>query len=319
MEAPEKIPDHDQLMWLGDRLIGNRLMEDIHGYIHNTDTYIGMHSCDFFELNIVTSGHGYHYFENGTIEVVTGAVFMVPPHTNHGYWTDSKLSVFHALIRSSFFDRYDRELSNMPGYTMLCEIEPYLHNEFSTPITIQLHREVHSEIMEDIGCLIKLDQSKYRGREVMKNARLLFLIGQLSSFVATRWHKPDNSSNDEYSVVIARSMEYIRTHSHNKLMIEDLAEREHMSRSSYVRHFKQISGSTPSNFILECRMAHARKLLCYSDLPIISISLECGFFDSSHLIRLFSQSEGMPPSDYRLMYRKHTDYSQCTLCRKPTA
>jgi AraC-like DNA-binding protein len=40
-----------------------------------------------------------------------------------------------------------------------------------------------------------------------------------------------------------------------------------------------------------------------SDSPIADIALDCGLADQSHLTRLFSRSEGLPPGAWRRMLR----------------
>ena len=45
----------------------------------------------------------------------------------------------------------------------------------------------------------------------------------------------------------------------------------------------------------------ARDFLFYSDLPILSVALACGFSSQSSFSRAFQRIMGMPPSDFRTL------------------
>ena len=53
------------------------------------------------------------------------------------------------------------------------------------------------------------------------------------------------------------------------------------------------------NYILECRLNMARKLLRYSPLPVLEIASMVGFEDHNNFYRIFEKQESMSPSKYR--------------------
>jgi len=115
-------------------------------------------------------------------------------------------------------------------------------------------------------------------------------------------------------MLIARSMEYIRINFSKKLVIDELAAKVNMSRSAYLRHFRKVSGKSPASFIALCRVAYAKKLLCYTKKQISFIAQECGFYDSSHFVRVFKSVEGINPSQFRTIYKGKVVYPLCSLC-----
>ena len=75
------------------------------------DYSIQMHSHEFIEINIVTSGTGCHIIENTQINVKVGDTFVIPAGTMHGYkGKETGLCVLHILLHEEF-KKYAEELS----------------------------------------------------------------------------------------------------------------------------------------------------------------------------------------------------------------
>lgn len=83
------------------------------------------------------------------------------------------------------------------------------------------------------------------------------------------------------------------------LQIDTIAGILCMSRSTFARRIKEITGSSPSAFILQLRLDHACKLLRETNLSISEISLSCGFDDMSYFSRVFKQNFDITPSQFR--------------------
>ena len=80
------------------------------------------------------------------------------------------------------------------------------------------------------------------------------------------------------------------------------AERLSVSYVHFRRLFRQVTGWSPGQYLLECRLRHAEKLLMTSRLRISEISSECGFEDEFHFSRIFKKHRAMSPSRLRTLY-----------------
>jgi AraC family transcriptional regulator len=81
--------------------------------------------------------------------------------------------------------------------------------------------------------------------------------------------------------------------------LSELAALCGLSRSYFVRAFKQITGMPPHRWLLAQRVKRAKELLRGSKLPIVEIAVACGFADQSHLTRVFSRALGISPAAWR--------------------
>ncbi|MBO0719928.1 MAG: helix-turn-helix transcriptional regulator [Blastocatellia bacterium] len=89
------------------------------------------------------------------------------------------------------------------------------------------------------------------------------------------------------------------------LSIQMLAEQIGMGTHRFTREFKNATGRTPYQFIMELRIEKARALLEKTNLPLAEIALELGFASQSHFTAVFRQHVNTTPRTYRALFRSH--------------
>jgi len=99
------------------------------------------------------------------------------------------------------------------------------------------------------------------------------------------------------SVVIDRSIEYIRDNLEEPLSLEALAHASGYSKSYFLRQFKKRTGQTPHAFVMQQRVERAKELLARG-LPIASSAFDAGFADQAHLTRRFKRLVGVTPGEF---------------------
>ena len=83
------------------------------------------------------------------------------------------------------------------------------------------------------------------------------------------------------------------------LKLKDYAQLCHMSLSTFKKSFNQYYQTTPAAWLQQRKLQHAVHLVLHGDLSISEISLECGFEDASHFIRVFKQAHQLTPLQFR--------------------
>ena len=78
-----------------------------------------------------------------------------------------------------------------------------------------------------------------------------------------------------------------------------LAKRAHMSKSHFIRCFREAFGQTPALYVMEKRVAAAAKRLRLSDCGIDRIAHELGFANRFYFTRVFTRLMGISPASYR--------------------
>lgn len=101
----------------------------------------------------------------------------------------------------------------------------------------------------------------------------------------------------------ARAKEMLRSRLDGAISIGEIAQACCLSRSYFIRAFKETTGRTPLQWLLAERLSLARGLLLDSDLSLTEVAISCGFADQSHFTRVFARSEGQPPGNWRRQMR----------------
>lgn len=85
--------------------------------------------------------------------------------------------------------------------------------------------------------------------------------------------------------------------------LDSLAERALMSRRTFTRHFRQLTGTTVGQWLLSQRLAMAQRLLETSNQSIDSIAAAAGFGSAVSLRQHFAEQFRTSPSAYRREFR----------------
>jgi len=100
-----------------------------------------------------------------------------------------------------------------------------------------------------------------------------------------------------------RAKEILQISTGGELSIAEVAAECGLSRSYFIKAFKETTGKTPHRWHLDHRIERVKELLAGNTLPIAEIAVICGFADQSHLTRVFTSTIGMPPGAWRREYR----------------
>ncbi|NGZ84033.1 GlxA family transcriptional regulator [Duganella aceris] len=102
---------------------------------------------------------------------------------------------------------------------------------------------------------------------------------------------------------LARVLEWVTQHLEQSHSLASLAERAAMSRRNFTRHFRQATGTSFKQWILNQRLAQAQRLLESSDAPIELVAQQAGFGTGLSLRQHFRAALAISPSLYRKQFR----------------
>jgi len=93
--------------------------------------------------------------------------------------------------------------------------------------------------------------------------------------------------------------DYVKTHLHQSLTIEKVAQQMYMSPSQFTRYVRRETGRSFVELLTECRIEETKRLLRETDWSIAAISRDVGFRSSTYFITLFGKHVGCSPGEYR--------------------
>jgi transcriptional regulator GlxA family with amidase domain len=138
---------------------------------------------------------------------------------------------------------------------------------------------------------------QHRDRTASAVAVRAYLLSLLVLLYRRTLHAPAPAAPVESALsAVAAHME---THYGERLHLEELAERAHLSPRQFVTRFKRAYGETPARHLTRLRIAAAQELLRSAPRTIADIASEVGYESLSHFYRTFLRFTGMSPGRYR--------------------
>ncbi len=105
--------------------------------------------------------------------------------------------------------------------------------------------------------------------------------------------------NETSKEVIRQAVEYMKQHYHEAISLESVADRYFLNRSYFSRIFKQYTGETFTDCLIEIRMTEAKKLLLNGNNKVYEISQMVGYSSEKYFFRIFKQYTGKSPAEYQ--------------------
>lgn len=86
---------------------------------------------------------------------------------------------------------------------------------------------------------------------------------------------------------------------HTGRSIQDLLAGSELSYRQLARHFTRVTGESPKDFQMRCRLAEADHLLTQVGLSVTQVAMELGFPSSQHFSRIYRKRKGASPGQFR--------------------
>lgn len=104
--------------------------------------------------------------------------------------------------------------------------------------------------------------------------------------------------------VVKKVIKYIQTNCSDHITLAELSDVAGMTPNYFCRFFKKITGCSPIEYLISCRMELAAYQLRDDGLSITDVAFNCGFGDVSHFINTFRERNGVTPLKYRENLKK---------------
>ena len=269
----------EKVYWRSEEFFTRERGQQVHVYLHADYRYT-MHAHQFYEINIITAGEGEHRIEGACLPVGTGDVFVIPPEIRHCYEGRGRVDVYHVLLAPAFLQKYRDELSSLPGFSALFDIEPYLRGAAGKRCNLHLG----AAELQSIGEVLREIEAAQREEEFAHQALLtLPLVSRLCLLFSGKMHAPHAPGGRDAELL--RILEFIRESLGEKLTLSRIAVFGNMSRATLTRLFRAALQCSPMEYVLSCRVARAKELLGEGKYSKTEIAQLCGFYDVAHMNR----------------------------------
>ena len=98
---------------------------------------------------------------------------------------------------------------------------------------------------------------------------------------------------------LEHATEIMEAHVGRRICLSAVARECGLTVSHFARAFRVSTGVAPSQWLLDRRIAMAKRLLSTTPKKLSEIALDCGFTDQSHFTRVFGRRVGVSPGRWR--------------------
>lgn len=177
---------------------------------------------------------------------------------------------------------------------------PFLNHELEFPFRLLPGHAAYPRVVDLFDKILKAGLEKEEGWYMTCKLRLL----ELFAFMAGQGllvppGRPASSSDLRKIAHYKTIAGYIEEHFDEPVTLGQLSEVIPCSPNYLCRFFKEIAGLSPIQYLINCRLERASTLLANTSIPILQVSLDCGFENVSYFIRKFKESKGCTPKEFR--------------------
>ncbi|NNU60769.1 AraC family transcriptional regulator [Brucellaceae bacterium VT-16-1752] len=220
-----------------------------------------------------------------TANVPVGSLELIPDQADlFARWRTPKENIL-----SCFGSDRLRNLAGVEFETDEFELRPLSPGRIDKT-ALALARLMREEILRgnDSSNLLYLDS--------LNVALWLHLLRNHSSIRKTTY----NSLAGGFSARAWRTVDdYMRSHLADTIPIETLASLARLSVSHFSRAFRQTTGKSPHQYLIDLRVERAELLIRADDLPLAEIWRICGFGSQSHMTSLIRERLHTTPTKIR--------------------
>ena len=227
-----------------------------------------------------------------------GDVLIIPPGSLHAYMPPKEGERIVLLIDYGL-------LRPVEGMDMLMQsLSPaLLISSTAYPLLLEKVQEIMQRVIAEY------DQNSPFA-EAMILSCLMELMAVLGRAGVYRASHTDSFPGDQRQEMVARFMKvcsFITEHMTENLTTEELAQVAGFSKFYFSRLFKEFTGLTCHDYLINQRIIAAEQLLKQADLSITDIAMSTGFSSPSGFTRTFKQQKGITPMEYRSLMQKGGD------------
>jgi AraC-like DNA-binding protein len=266
---------------------------------HPHDLTAVLHHHDFAELVIIVSGQGRQHIEGVEYPVATGDVFLIQGNIEHYFVERNEMEHYNVMFNPARLPLPESELRQIPGYQAIFHLEPAYRRSHQFTSHLQLDKAGLVTVKE----IIRRMENELHDNVNGVNAAVFGHLVALIVFISRQYSAQATSYKRKGLLRLAKLIGLLEKDYAKDWNLEKIARMSGMSKNNLLRVFKDATGQSPIDFLLNLRLQNAAAMLLDSDCNITETAQNSGFHDSNYFTRQFKRKFGISPLRYRIRFR----------------
>ncbi|MBQ1986255.1 MAG: helix-turn-helix domain-containing protein [Clostridia bacterium] len=239
------------------------------GALPKGSTYIEPHTHDVSEIILVTEGEGVRTVDNAQLSFHPGSIIIIPPNVPHQSHSGGEYM--------EIFIQADRPISLGAGNAedRVLVLEDDEENAVSTLMKMMLYRYIKGG-KNDATLSLMFDLVIQLLNEKCVALQQDPVVEEVCRLLALHYNDPQFS-------------------------VSALLETTGYNKDHIRRRFISVRGVTPSEYLTQLRIKHAKRLLKRKNelqLSVADIGEMCGYYDPHYFSRIFKKETGVTPEKF---------------------
>ena len=228
----------------------------------------------------------------GTVyrECEKGDIIFIPPSMVHEVFSLTE----DAAIQGMVFD-----LSLVEVAALQLDFSELFRRSQGLQYVITSKAEGYAELCGYIKNILDVYGSFSAGSRIQIASNLLLIMARL-----IRLFSLEESAHDKNYKKLRAVLSYVEKNYTEKIQISELSEIIHVCDDRLIRLFKEVTGETPIEYIMNLRIEAAIKLLSTTDLSVADVAEKVGFGSDTYMTRVFRQKLNTTPGKYLQKHKK---------------
>jgi AraC family transcriptional regulator, melibiose operon regulatory protein len=254
------------------------------------------HSHQEYEIYFFHAGSCRYLIHNQIYDLQPGDILLMDGMTLH----KPNVSPHSKYVRSvvHFSPQWIKHILNEMGSMYLLEAFQKLHH-----CLLRTNENAESKRLEEVVHRLADLKSSSDTYDIQTETEMKVLLLQVL-IIVHRLCQEEYTNIPLQKVDKAKHAEniatYVQENYMNKLTLQSIAESLNLSKS-YVSHvFKEMTGFTVMEYLMECRLTQVKySLEMEPEKALKDIAYDCGFESVSHYSRFFREKVGVTAKEYR--------------------
>ncbi|EHI74705.1 transcriptional regulator, AraC family [Streptococcus criceti HS-6] len=250
------------------------------------------------EISYISMGKGIYHINDEAFDCQTGAIMLIQPNAMHSIQPASE----QELISDTFSIHLDNLGRSIIDKYSQRYLQPLHNGHFKLTPRIQPSMIGYQAIKDCLFEIFELVSQQSLYFDMLLKSKCHELLYLLFKYRYINRHYTDNTYQNYQK--LKELIDYINEHYAEHLTISFLADYFGYSRTHFMSIFKQHTGSSCLEFILQVRLNRACELLLQTNHSIQDITSQVGFANQSNFNRQFKKYYKLTPRQYRQEFTK---------------
>ncbi|MDM9628179.1 AraC family transcriptional regulator [Rhizobium sp. S152] len=174
-----------------------------------------------------------------------------------------------------------------------------VHNRPRSLVSSRMSNDIDDVLLRLLKALADPAEAHVLGAAILRELHYRVLVGPQGSAMIAALRQQGSAGK------ISRSLAWLREHYGSEISIADLAKDAGMSVASYHAHFKDLTGSSPIQYVKAMRLHEARLMIARGESTIAEVAALVGYVSPAQFSRDFKRHFGRTASQESAWVRRH--------------